>query len=158
MGLSYCLASVPSARWGVVVGLTVDPEAQRLTLAHPPCSSMLCWDTLNHFVSNASAVKTENERLQPVKGSYMWWRIYRFIPHTCAASSSSVMALTVPLFVIVFLHFGDFWSDPLGLTAGVQTNTMHPDTHNHQKCAVTSVCSVCLLYLLPLASPFPQNH
>lgn len=167
MGLSCCLAAVPSARWGVVVGLTVDPEAQRVTLTHPPCSSTLCSDTLNHFVSNASAVKTEKERLQPVKWSYIWWRIYRFTPHTCAAasSSSSVMALTVPLFVIVFLHFGDFWSDPLGLTAGVQTNTMHPDTHNHQITrnapwppSVVSVCYICCHWHRPSLKTIKSRH
>lgn len=83
------------------------------TATRPPCFSSLCSDTFNHSVSDVSAVKTEKERLQ----------IYRFThphPHP-TPSSSSVMAQTVSLSVIVFLHFGDFQNDLLGLTASVQT-------------------------------------
>lgn len=86
-------------------------------------------------------------------------QIYTPTP-TPTSPSSSVMAQTVSLSVIVFLHFGDFQNDLLGLTASVQTaHDPAPalrllQSPNHLKSAVTIVCSLSLIFVA-IGTPSP---
>lgn len=146
LGLSSLntLGSLPSLRHSVVAGSTVDPLLDTLNrCVECSCGQDWEWDAA---ASEIVVHLTENPKIYTTTSTW--------------ACSFSVMALSV--FRSVFsciLEILKWSSRPHSwwtLTRCILTATIR--SLNHQECPVTSICSVCLLYLLPLASPYPENH